>query len=359
MLYYFLFPLHEYISSFNVFRYITFRTIYATLTAFFICFILGPWIIKKLRQLQVGQYIRDCGPESHKAKGGTPTMGGLMIIGAVLISGILWCDITNPFIWITLFTMVLFGAIGFADDYIKVVKKNNLGLRSWQKMSLQIICAVIVGLLLLASGLSTVVTIPFVKDSSPDLGWFYIIFALIVIVGASNAVNLTDGLDGLATGPYIVAVVTYMIFGYVAGHIEIAEYLNINYIAGSGEIAVICGALAGAGAGFLWYNSYPAQIFMGDVGSLSLGATLGVIAIIAKQEIILILVGGIFVMETVSVILQVGCFKMTKGHKRLFRMAPIHHHFELKGWAEPKVIVRFWIIAIGLALLALSTLKIR
>lgn len=359
MLYYFLFPLHEYISSLNVFRYITFRTIYATLTAFFICFILGPWVIRKLRQLHFGQYIRECGPESHKAKGGTPTMGGLMIIGSVLISSVLWCDITNPFIWITLLTMVIFGAIGFADDYIKVVRKNNLGLRSAQKMALQIVCAIIIGILLLAAGLSTVVTIPFVKSYSPDLGWFYIVFALLVIVGASNAVNLTDGLDGLAIGPYIVAIVTYMIFAYVAGHIQIAEYLNINYIAGSGEIAVVCGALAGAGAGFLWYNSYPAQMFMGDVGSLSLGATLGVIAIIAKQEIILILVGGIFVIETISVILQVGCFKMTKGTKRIFRMAPIHHHFELKGWAEPKVIVRFWIIAIGLALLAISTLKIR
>lgn len=359
MLYYFLFPLHEYISSFNVFRYITFRTIYATLTAFFICFILGPWVIKKLRQLQIGQYIRECGPETHKAKGGTPTMGGLMMIGSVLISSILWCDITNPFIWITLLTLVLFGAIGFADDFIKVVKKNNLGLRAKQKMLLLIIASIIVSVLLVLAGLSTVVTIPFVKSYSPDLGWFYIIFAMVVIVGSSNAVNFTDGLDGLAIGPYIVAIVTYMIFAYVAGHIQIAEYLNINYIAGSGEIAVVCGALAGAGAGFLWYNSYPAQVFMGDVGSLSLGATLGVIAIIAKQEIILILVGGIFVMETLSVILQVGCFKMTKGTKRIFRMAPIHHHFELKGWAEPKVIVRFWIIAIGLALLAISTLKIR
>lgn len=359
MLYYFLFPLSEYISSFNVFRYITFRTIYATLTAFFICFILGPWVIKQLRKLQIGQYIRECGPETHKTKGGTPTMGGLMIIGSVLISSILWADITNPFIWITLFTLVIYGAIGFADDYIKVVKKNNLGLRAKQKMALQIIAGIIVAVLLLAAGLSTVVTIPFVKFYSPDLGWFYIIFALLVIVGASNAVNLTDGLDGLASGPYIVAIVTYMIFAYVAGHVQIAEYLKLNYIAGSGEIAVICGALAGACAGFLWYNTYPAQMFMGDVGSLSLGATLGVIAIIAKQEIILILVGGIFVMEALSVILQVSCFKATKGKRRIFRMAPIHHHFELKGWAEPKVIVRFWIIAIGLALLALSTLKIR
>lgn len=358
MLYFFLYPLHTVFSSFNVFRYITFRTIYATLTAFFICFILGPWVIRQLHKLQIGQYIRECGPESHKVKSGTPTMGGVMIIGSVLISTLLWADITNMYVWITLLTMILYGIIGFADDYIKVVKKNNLGLRAWQKMVLQVIFGLVVAGTLLWAGLSTKITIPFLKEFSPDLGWFYILFVLLVIVGASNAVNLTDGLDGLATGPYIVAVVTYLIFAYVTGHIGLAEYLNLNYTPGAGEIAVVCGALAGACAGFLWYNAYPAQVFMGDVGSLSLGATLGVIAIITKQELILILVGGIFVMEALSVILQVGCFKLTKG-KRLFRMAPIHHHFELKGWAEPKVIVRFWIIAIGLALLAISTLKIR
>lgn len=359
MLYYFLYPLSEYISSFNVFRYITFRTIYATLTAFFICFILGPWFIKKLRNLQIGQYIRECGPESHKAKSGTPTMGGVMIIFSVLVSVILWADITNGFVWITLLTMLMYGGIGFADDYIKVVKKRNLGLRGWPKMLLQIVCGVVVALLLLLAGLSTIITIPFFKEFSPNLGWFYILFVLLVIVGASNAVNLTDGLDGLAMGPYIVAISTYAVFAYVAGHINMAEYLNLNYIARSGEMAVFCGALAGACAGFLWYNTYPAQLFMGDVGSLSLGATLGVIAIITKQELILIVVGGIFVLEALSVILQVGCFKLTHGKKRIFKMAPIHHHFELKGWAEPKVIVRFWIIAIGLALLAISTLKIR
>ena len=359
MLYHLLYPLHTTLSVFNVFRYITFRTIYASLTAFFICFLLGPWVIRKLSGMQVQQYIRDDGPESHLSKAGTPTMGGLLIVFSIVTSVLLWSDLTNYFTWIVLFVIIGYGLIGFIDDYLMQIKKRSKGLNVRNKLLLQFGLALITGFLVYISpDFSTQVTIPFFKRLSPDLGWGYIIFAAFVIVGSSNAVNLTDGLDGLAIGPVIVAATTYMIFAYVAGHVKIANYLQINYVVGSGEVAILCGTLAGAGMGFLWFNAYPAQIFMGDVGSLSLGAALGTVAVITKQEILLVLVGGLFVVEALSVIFQVGYFKMTSG-SRIFRMAPLHHHFELKGWPEPKVIVRFWIIAIALALLAMSTLKLR
>ena len=359
MLYHLLYPLHTTFSVFNVFRYITFRTIYASLTAFFICFLLGPWMIRKLGAMQVGQYIRDDGPKTHLEKAGTPTMGGTLIIISIIASILLWSDLTNYFVWIVLFVTIGYGTIGFIDDYLMQVKKQSKGLTVRKKLALQGIVALVTSFLVYVSpDFSTQVTIPFFKNFSPDFGWGYIIFSAFVIVGASNAVNLTDGLDGLAIGPMIIAASTYMIFAYVAGHVKISDYLQINYVIGSGELSVFCGALAGSGLGFLWFNAYPAQIFMGDVGSLSLGASLGTIAVITKQEILLVLVGGLFVMEALSVIFQVGFFKMTHG-KRIFRMAPLHHHFELKGWPEPKVIVRFWIIAIALALLAMSTLKLR
>ena len=359
MLYHLLYPLHTTFSVFNVFRYITFRTIYASLTAFLICFLLGPWMIRKLAEMQVGQYIRDDGPKTHLDKAGTPTMGGTLIILSIVVSILLWSDLANFYVWITLFVVVGYGLVGFIDDYLMQVKKQSKGLSVRTKLLWQAIIALIAGFLVYISpDFSTQITIPFFKNVSPDFGWGYIIFAAFVIVGASNAVNLTDGLDGLAIGPVIIAATTYMIFAYVAGHFKIANYLQINYVPGSGELAIFCGAIVGSGMGFLWFNTYPAQIFMGDVGSLSLGAFLGTVAVITKQEILLVLVGGLFVIEALSVIFQVSFFKMTSG-KRIFRMAPLHHHFELKGWPEPKVIVRFWIIAIALAMLAMSTLKLR
>ena len=359
MLYHLLYPLHTLFSVLNVFRYITFRTIYASLTAFFICFFLGPWVIDRLARMQVGQYIRDDGPQSHLGKAGTPTMGGVLIVAAITLSTLLWSDLTDPFIWIALLVLLGFAVVGFMDDYLMQIKKQSKGLSVRGKLLLQAGVALIAGVwVVLTPNFSTEVTVPFFKTVTPDLGWGYIIFAMLVIVGASNAVNLTDGLDGLAIGPVIIAAATYMVFAYVAGHVKIANYLQITYVSGCGELAVLCGAMAGAGLGFLWFNAYPAQVFMGDTGSLSLGATLGVIAVITKQEILLALVGGLFVIEALSVIFQVSFFKMTSG-RRIFRMAPLHHHFELKGWPEPKVIVRFWIIAIALALLAMSTLKLR
>lgn len=359
MLYHLLYSLHVDISAFNVFRYITFRTIYASLTAFLICVLLGPWVISKLSEKQIGQYIRRVGPAAHQDKAGTPTMGGLLIVAAIVIGSILWVDLRNPFVWIILLVTGGYFTIGFIDDYLKQIQKRNRGLTGREKFLLQIGIAIIAGYLIyLIPEFDTRVTVPFFKAFRPDLGVGYIFFAMLVIVGTSNAVNLTDGLDGLAIGPVIIAAGTYMLFAYVAGHSRIADYLQIPYVYGSGEVTIICGAMAGAGLGFLWFNTYPAQIFMGDVGSLPLGGALGTVAVITKQEILMMIVGGIFLFEALSVILQVGYFKLSHG-RRIFLMSPLHHHFELKGWAEPKVIVRFWIIAILLALIAVSTLKLR
>ncbi|MBU0736038.1 MAG: phospho-N-acetylmuramoyl-pentapeptide-transferase [Proteobacteria bacterium] len=359
MLYKLIYLFHTDLSWLNVFRYITFRTILSSLTALVICFVFGGWIIRKLGAMQVGQQIRDDGPPNHKSKAGTPTMGGCLILPAITLATLLWADPVNIYIWLVIFVIIFFGGIGFADDYLKISKKNSRGLSAAAKFSLQISGALIVALTLyFHPGFDSYLNVPFLKTVSPDLGIGYIPFALFIIVGTSNAVNLTDGLDGLAISPLIVAFASYLVFAYLAGNIKTASYLQIPYLPGSGEISVLCGAVVGAGLGFLWYNAYPAEIFMGDVGSLPLGAVLGTVAVITKQELVLILVGGLFVFEALSVIFQVAYFKLTGG-QRMFRMAPIHHHFELKGWPEPKVIVRFWIIAIILALLSISTLKLR
>ncbi len=359
MLFHLLYPLHIDYSFFNVFRYITFRTIYATVTALVICFIVGPWLIQKLQAMRIGQPIREDGPNSHLAKQGTPTMGGVLIIFAVVISTLLWANLTVQYIWLVLLVFLGYGLIGFLDDYRKLTRSNSRGVPGKVRLAGEIAIALFVGAILyLKPDFSSQVTIPFFKTVLPDLGWGYIPLSVFIIVGAANAVNLTDGLDGLAIGPAITCFITYLLFAYFAGNIKISAYLQLPYVAGTGELAVFCGAVVGAGIGFLWYNAYPAQVFMGDVGSLSLGGALGTVAIVTKQEILLAIVGGIFVLETFSVIFQVGWFKISHGH-RIFRMAPIHHHFELKGWPEPKVIVRFWIISILLALLAMSTLKIR
>ena len=359
MLYEFLYPYHVDFSFLNIFRYITFRTIYGGLTAFLICLLLGPFIIRKLSQLQIGQIIQTDGPQSHMGKQGTPTMGGILILFSVFMTTVIWGNLSNHYVNILLLTLILFGFIGFIDDYLMQIKKRNMGFTARGKFLIQVLFGLIIGWLIYkCPDFNSRLTLPFFKNVSPDLGIWYIPFACLVIVATSNAVNLTDGLDGLAIGPYIIASVTYMLFAYVTGHIQIAEYLHLRHIASAGEIAVICGTLAGAGLGFLWFNAHPAQIFMGDSGSIPLGGILGTIAIITKQEILLVIVGGLFVIEALSVIIQVSYFKLTKG-KRIFRMAPLHHHFELKGWHESKVIVRFWIISITLALLSLSTLKIR
>jgi phospho-N-acetylmuramoyl-pentapeptide-transferase len=359
MLYHLLYPLHETYSFFNVFRYITFRTIYAAITALVICFVIGPWLIDKLRDLQIGQTIRDDGPNSHLAKQGTPTMGGILIIFAVTVSTLLWANLNVIYIWLVLMVTLGFGLIGFLDDYRKLAQQNSRGLPGKVRLGAEIAIALFVSIVLyLKPGFNPYVTIPFFKTVLPNIGWGYILLSTFIIVGAANAVNLTDGLDGLAIGPAITCFMTYLLFAYFAGNIKIATYLQVPYVAGTGELSIFCGAVIGAGMGFLWYNTYPAQVFMGDVGALSLGGSLGAVAILTKQEILLAIVGGIFVLETFSVIFQVAWFRLSKG-KRIFRMAPIHHHFELKGWAEPKVIVRFWIISILLALVAMSTLKLR
>ncbi len=359
MLYEFLYPYHVDFTFLNIFRYITFRTIYGGLTAFLICFLFGPFVIRKLAQMQIGQIIQTDGPQSHLDKQGTPTMGGILILSSIFISTAIWGNLSNHYVNILLLTVMLFGFIGFFDDYLMQIKKRNMGFSAKGKLLIQVLFGLIISWLIYeCPDFDSSLTIPLFKDISPDLGLWYIPFACLVIVGTSNAVNLTDGLDGLAIGPYIVASVTYMFFAYVAGHIQISEYLHVRHITSAGEIAVICGTLAGAGLGFLWFNAHPAQIFMGDSGSIPLGAILGTIAVATKQEILLLIVGGLFVAEALSVIIQVAYFKLTKG-KRIFRMAPLHHHFELKGWHESKVIVRFWIISITLALLSLSTLKIR
>ncbi|HEY5611095.1 MAG TPA: phospho-N-acetylmuramoyl-pentapeptide-transferase [Thermoanaerobaculia bacterium] len=362
MLYYLLFPLREIVPGFNVFRYITFRSAYAALTALLICFVLGPWLIKKMTKIKLGQFIREEGPQSHQRKAGTPTMGGILINLAILIPTILWADIMNPYIWIILFVLVAYAAIGFVDDFRKLVKKQNLGLTAKQKFTMQFTVAAIAGAAIaylpqIKNAYSTKLTFPFLANFALELGLLYIPFIMIVIVGASNAVNLTDGLDGLAIGSTLIAAVTYTILTYAAGHYRVAEYLRIAWVPGVGELAVFCGAMVGASLGFLWFNAHPAEIFMGDVGSLALGGAIGCLAVIVKQEILLVFVGGLFVLEALSVIIQVVSFKSTG--RRVFRMAPLHHHFELSGWNETKVVVRFWIIAIIFAMLSLSTLKLR
>ena len=358
MIYNLLVPLSEEFGVLNVFRYITFRSVWALLTALIISIIFGPMLIRWLQRIKCGQYIREDGPQ-HQAKQGTPTMGGVMIIIAVVVSTVLWADVSNIYVWLTLLVFVGFGVVGFTDDYIKVVKKQNEGLSAKAKFALQ--CGVALAalyLLIQQPAYSTQLSVPFFKDFTPDLGWFYLPFAMVVMVGASNAVNLTDGLDGLAIGPMVVAMACFAIFIYVSGHAQISEYLAVQNIQGIGEVTVFCGAMVGAGLGFLWFNAHPAQVFMGDVGSLALGGALGFVAVLAKQELLLAIVGGVFVFETLSVILQVGYFKLTGG-KRIFKMAPLHHHFELKGVPESKIIVRFWILSILMALMALSTLKLR
>jgi phospho-N-acetylmuramoyl-pentapeptide-transferase len=359
MIYHLLYPLHTTFSSFNVFRYITFRAIYAAITALVICFVLGPWMIRKLKAMKIGQMIREDGPDSHYSKEGTPTMGGLLIIFAAVLSTFLWSNLTVDYVWMIMMVTVGFGLIGFMDDYRKLAFKNSKGVSGKVRLVMEIAIALFVSIILYyKAGFSSNITLPFFKTALPDLGWGYVLLATFIIVGAANAVNLTDGLDGLAIGPAITCFMTYLLFAYFAGNVKISGYLQIPYVAGTGELAIFCGAMVGAGIGFLWYNTYPAQVFMGDTGSLPLGAALGALAVMTKQEILLAIVGGIFVLETVSVICQVGWFKISHG-RRIFRMAPIHHHFELKGWAEPKIIVRFWIVSILLALVAISTLKLR
>jgi len=359
MLYHLLYPLHTTYGAFNVFRYITFRTLLAALTALTISFVLGPLLIQRLTASRIGQPIRSDGPQHHQVKAGTPTMGGTLILFSLLLATLLLADLRNPYVWLVLLVTVGFGVIGFVDDFRKHRLGNSAGLSVRHKFLAQcVVAAVAATLLFLVPGFEPTVALPFFKDRSLDLGVFYIGFAMLVLVGASNAVNLTDGLDGLAIGPVMIAAGTYTVFAYVSGHVKLAEYLQIPYVAGAGELAVFCGALAAAGLGFLWFNAYPAQMFMGDVGSLPLGAAIAMVALVTKHALVLILVGAIFVVEALSVIAQVGYFKWTGG-KRIFRMAPIHHHYELKGWPEPQIIVRFWIVSIICALLALSTLKLR
>src|SRR5437899_7979605 len=377
MLYYLLYEvLRKYISPLNVFRYITVRTVYASLTAMFLALVFGPSLIRRLRELQIGQFIREEGPQEHKKKAGTPTMGGVLIVLSTAVPTLLWADLTNPFILLSLFALIGFAGIGFIDDYAKVSKQRNLGLTAKKKIYFQMFISLVVGISLLVltthSAYSTQLMIPFLKRFRPDLVihsfinsphfWPlafvpFLVFVGVVIVGSSNAVNLTDGLDGLAIGCTVIAAGALTVLTYVSSNYRWATYLDIQYIPKVGELTVFCGALVGASLGFLWYNAHPAEIFMGDVGSLSLGGTLGVIAVIIKQEILLFFIGGIFVVEALSVILQVGSFKL-RG-KRIFRMAPIHHHFELLGWSESKVIVRVWIAALVFALFALTTLKLR
>ncbi len=352
--------LTQYYSGFNVFSYLTLRAILAALTALLISFLIGPVMIRKLAEHQVGQRVRSDGPQTHLTKAGTPTMGGALILVAISVATLLWADLSNRFVWITLAVTIAFGLIGFWDDYLKLVVGNSRGLIARYKYFWQSVAGLGTAVALYATAktpVETTLIVPFFKDVLIPLGPFFIVLAYFVIVGSSNAVNLTDGLDGLAIMPAVLVAGALGVFAYASGNVVFANYLGIPYVAGSGEVLVFCTAIFGAGLGFLWFNTYPAQVFMGDIGALALGAALGVVAVIVRQEIVLFIMGGVFVMETVSVILQVGSFKL-RG-KRIFRMAPIHHHFELKGWAEPKVIVRFWIITVILVLVGLATLKLR
>jgi phospho-N-acetylmuramoyl-pentapeptide-transferase len=368
--------LFAHFPPFRIFRYVTFRTAFASLTALFMGLIIGPAIIRQLREFQIGQYIREEGPAAHHKKAGTPTMGGVLITIAIVVPTLLWADLTNPYIWLGIFSTVAFGAIGFADDYIKVVHRRNLGLRGKTKLLLQFLAAGVVGVVLVGltatRQYSTHLMVPFFKQFRPDLAiealrhhphvWFlaftpFVLFVMLVLVGSSNAVNLTDGLDGLAIGCTVIAAGGLTVLTYVSGHAKFAEYLALQEMPAVAELTVFCGAMVGASLGFLWYNAHPAEIFMGDVGSLALGGAIGTVAVIIKQELLLPFIGGIFVIEALSVILQVGSYKLRK--KRIFRMAPLHHHFELVGWSESKIIIRFWILALIFALFALTTLKLR
>lgn len=377
MLYWLLYQrLHEFFPPFRIFSYITFRTAFASLTALFMGMIVGPAIIRQLREFQIGQYIREEGPAAHQKKAGTPTMGGVLIVVAIVVPTLLWADLTNRYIWMAVLSTLAFAAIGFSDDYLKIVHHRNLGLTGRSKLGLQIAVSFTIAVVLVAmqatGQYSTHLMVPFIKRFRPDLAieallqsphlWViaflpFICFVVLVIVGSSNAVNLTDGLDGLAIGCTIVAAAALTVLTYVSGHARLAEYLELQKMPQVGELTVFCGAMVGSSIGFLWYNAHPAEIFMGDVGSLALGGAIGTVAVIIKQELLLPFIGGVFVLEALSVILQVGSYKLRK--KRIFKMAPLHHHFELIGWSESKVIVRFWIAALVFALFALTTLKLR
>ncbi|AGC50538.1 phospho-N-acetylmuramoyl-pentapeptide-transferase [Lawsonia intracellularis] len=358
MLYNILFPLSSDYTILNVFKYITFRSVWSLITALILSILLGPYFIRWLQRINFKQQIHE-DVKIHKSKTGTPTMGGVLICFSSLCSTILWSDLTNIYVWLTLLVFIGFSFIGFLDDYIKILHHQNKGFSAKVKLLAQVVVAGIAMLFLVSEpAYSTKLAFPFFKSLHPDFGYFYVPFAILVMVGASNAVNLTDGLDGLAIAPVIVSIFVLSVYIYVTGNVKFSQYLQVDYIAGVGEVAVFCGALIGAGLGFLWFNAYPAQIFMGDVGSLGLGGVLGFLAVLCKQELLLLIVGALFVLETLSVIVQVGYFKWTGG-KRIFRMAPLHHHFELKGIPESKIIIRFWIISITFGLIALSALKLR
>ncbi|WP_108126019.1 phospho-N-acetylmuramoyl-pentapeptide-transferase [Saccharospirillum mangrovi] len=353
----FLMELH---SGFSVLQYLTLRAIFGVLTALGVSLLLGPWLIRTLRQYQIGQSVRSDGPQTHLSKAGTPTMGGALILISIVISALLWSDLSNRYVWITIGVTAGFGIIGWVDDYLKVVKRNSKGLPARTKYLAQSMFGLGAALALFLTAGGTVentLYVPFFKEVAISLGAFFVVLTYFVIVGTSNAVNLTDGLDGLAILPTVLIAGALGVFAYVAGNSVYSDYLQIPYVLGAGELIVLCGAMVGSGLGFLWFNTYPAQVFMGDVGSLALGAALGVIAVIVRQELVLFIMGGVFVAETLSVILQVASFKLTG--RRIFRMAPLHHHYELKGWPEPRVIVRFWIITVILVLVGLATLKIR
>ena len=378
MLYWLLYQkLFPYFRLFRIFRYLTFRTVFASLTALLIGLLIGPYVIERLREFQIGQYIREEGPQSHQKKSGTPTMGGVLICISILVPTLLWSDLSNPYVWLVMLSTVAFGVIGFADDYIKVVHRRNLGLTARAKLGLQLLASagVAVSLLVIAhhGNYSTRLMFPFLKRFRPDMVWSwmghiphmhwlaflpFVVFVMIVIAGASNAVNLTDGLDGLAIGCTIVAAGALTVLTYVSGHVVFSDYLELQRMPMVSELTVFCGAMVGASIGFLWYNAHPAEIFMGDVGSLALGGAIGTVAVVIKQELLLPFIGGVFILEALSVMLQVGSYKLRNG-KRIFKMAPLHHHFELLGWSESKVIARFWILALIFALLALTTLKLR
>jgi len=358
MLYLLLYPLHTTYSGLNVLRYITFRAVLAALTAWVVSFLLGPWLIRKLTAAKIGQHIRPDGPERHLAKAGTPTMGGTLILTSLVVATLLLGDLTKPYVWLVLAVTGGFAAIGFVDDWRKLTGANSKGLPGATRLRWEFVIGLTAGAFLYnVPGFDTALYFPFFKTWRLDLGMLYVPFAAVLLVGAANAVNLTDGLDGLAIGPVMTTAFTYGIFAYAAGNLRLAEYLQVPYVAGAGELAVFCAALVCAGLGFLWFNAYPAMMFMGDIGALPLGAALGIVALITKQELVLVIAGGVFVVEALSVILQVASFKLRR--KRIFRMAPIHHHFELLGWPEPQIIVRFWILSILCALVALSTLKLR